>query len=169
MAIRSTPLFNNKQYGGEAIVCLIPGQQSKIFPSAPPSIIYPGDPGCTNSGQAYTRFGDLGPRFGFAWSPDLGWLSGAPGKFSVRGGFGIYYNRSEEETSLNNLATPPFGLSSAGAKQYNCERCSGIRQTHIVDTTNNNPGNSRLGYNSLQEPVPVRLPDSRVFAGLHSV
>jgi len=110
-----TPL-HNLQYGGEAVVCFIPGQQSKIFTSAPKGLSYPGDPGCTNSGQAYTRWGNFGPRFGFAWAPDLGWLSnGASHKFAVRGGFGIYYNRSEEETSLNNLQTPPFGLSSSGA------------------------------------------------------
>ena len=108
-----TPL-HNQQYGGEAVVCFNPGQFSKVFTTAPVGLAYPGDPGCTNSSQAYTRWKDFGPRFGFAWAPDLGRFSGAPGKFSVRGGFGIYYDRSEEETSLNNLQTPPFGLSDTG-------------------------------------------------------
>ena len=149
--------LNNKQYGGEAIVCLVPGQQSKIFPSAPPSFLYPGDPGCTNSGQAYTRFGDLGPRFGFAWTPDLGWISGAPGKFSIRGGFGIYYNRSEEETSLNNLATPPFGLSSAGAKQYNPNGAPGFANPY-VDTTNNTPGTPGSATTPYKNQFPFAFP-----------
>ena len=48
----------------------------------------------------------------------LGWISGAPGKFSIRGGFGIYYDRSEEETSLQTLGTPPFGFTSAGAGDF---------------------------------------------------
>jgi len=110
-----TPLHNT-QYSGEAISCFIPGEQSTVFPTAPEGIVYPGDPGCTNSAQARTRFTDFGPRIGFAWAPDLGWLSGGnTRKFSIRGGFGIYYNRTEEETSLNNLETPPFGLNSAGA------------------------------------------------------
>ncbi|MGD0647746.1 MAG: carboxypeptidase regulatory-like domain-containing protein [Acidobacteriaceae bacterium] len=110
-----TPLHNT-QYGGEAISCFIPGEQSTVFPTAPVGIVYPGDPGCTNSAQSRTRYTDFGPRLGFAWTPDLGWLSGGNSrKFSIRGGFGIYYNRTEEETSLNNLETPPFGLSSAGA------------------------------------------------------
>lgn len=49
----------------------------------------------------------------------MGFLTGGQSKkLSIRGGFGIYYNRSEEETSLNNLQEPPFGVSSAGAADY---------------------------------------------------
>jgi hypothetical protein len=113
-----TPLHNN-QYGGKAIICFIPGQQSTVFTTAPLGINYPGDPGCSNSGSAKTRYTDLGPRLGFAWAPNLGWLSGGDSKkFSVRGGFGIYYNRTEEETSLNNLEDAPFGTTSHGAADY---------------------------------------------------
>ncbi len=113
-----TPLHNN-QYGGEGIACLIPGETSSIFPTAPAGIVYPGDKGCNNSGQAKTRYGEVGPRFGFAWAPELGWLSeGGAKKFAVRGGFGIYYNRTEEESSLQTLETPPFGISSSGVADY---------------------------------------------------
>jgi hypothetical protein len=112
-----TPLHNN-QYGGEGIACLIPGETSKVFPTAPASVVYPGDAGCNNSGQATTRYGEFGPRIGFAWAPDLGFISGSPGKFSIRGGYGIYYDRSEEETALQTLETPPFGLSSGGVADY---------------------------------------------------
>ena len=113
-----TPL-RNEQYGGEGIACLVPGEQSKIFANSPLSIVYPGDPGCNSSGQATTRYTEFGPRLGFAWSPDWGPISGGPGKFSIYGGFGIYYNRSEEETALQTLETPPFGLSSSGSTDYN--------------------------------------------------
>jgi Carboxypeptidase regulatory-like domain len=112
-----TPLRNH-QYGGLAVACAILPQQSKIFPGAPKGLNYPGDPGCTFSGQAYTRYSEFGPRIGFAWAPDLGVISGSPGKFSVRGGFGIYYDRSEEETSLQTLGTPPFGINSIGAGDF---------------------------------------------------
>jgi hypothetical protein len=112
-----TPL-HNEQYGGEGIACLIPGEQSTIFSTSPLSIVYPGDKGCYNSGQATTKHTEFGPRIGFAWSPDLGPISGGPGRFSIYGGFGIYYNRSEEETALQTLETPPFGLSSSGASDY---------------------------------------------------
>ena len=113
-----TPLRNH-QYGGEGIACLTPGEQPRpSSPRAPTGILYPGDPGCHNSGQATTRYSEFGPRFGFAWSPDYGKISGGPGKFSIYGGFGIYYNRSEEETALQTLETPPFGLTSNGAVDY---------------------------------------------------
>jgi hypothetical protein len=112
-----TPLRNH-QNGGEAVSCAIPTQSSVIFPGAPKGMNFPGDPGCTNSSLAYTRYTEFGPRFGFAWAPDLGWISGAPGKFSIRGGFGIYYDRSEEETSLQTLGTQPFGFTSAGAGDF---------------------------------------------------
>ena len=81
-------------------------------------MVFPGDPGCTSSAQAYTRYSEFGPRLGFAWAPDLGRFSGAPGKFSIRGGFGIYYDRTEEETSLQTLGTPPFGTTSGGAADF---------------------------------------------------
>ena len=88
-------VLHNRQYGGEAVACLIPGQQSKIFATAPTGINYPGDPGCGDASQATTRFGDVGPRIGFAYAPNLGFLSGGQGKMSIRGGFGIYNNRCE--------------------------------------------------------------------------
>jgi hypothetical protein len=149
--------LNNKQYGGEAIICFVPGAQSKVFPSAPPSFLYPGDPGCRNSGVAYTRFGDFGPRFGFAWSPDLGWLSGSPGKFAIRGGFGIYYNRTEEETSLNNLSTPPFGLNAGAAKQFNVNGAPGFANPY-VDTTNNVPGTPGSATTPYKNQFPFAFP-----------
>ena len=112
-----TPLHNN-QFGGEGIACLNPGVESKIFPTAPLGIAYPGDGKCNNAGLATTRYTELGPRIGFAWAPDLGAISGQKGKFSIRGGFGIYYNRTEEESSLQTLETPPFGLSTGGAADF---------------------------------------------------
>jgi len=112
-----TPLRNH-QYAGEAVSCFIVGEQSTVFPSAPKNMVFPGDPGCTDSAQAYTHHNEFGPRIGFAWAPDLGRISGAPGKFSVRGGFGIYYNRSEEESALQTLNMPPFGFTSGGAADF---------------------------------------------------
>ena len=112
-----TPL-HNLQYGGEAISCIVGGVNSQIFPGAPTGLAFPGDKDCNNAGSAWTRYSEFGPRVGFAWAPDLGAISGAPGKFSVRGGFGIYYDRSEEESALQTLETPPFGTSSGGVSTF---------------------------------------------------
>ena len=110
-----TPL-HDKQFGGEAIGCFVPGEQSTVFPTAPTGLVFAGDPHCNNSGGATTHWGHVGPRIGFAWAPTLGFLSGGDShKLSIRGGYGIYFDRSEEETSLQTLNTPPFGLSSGGA------------------------------------------------------
>lgn len=94
-----------------ATVAFRPGLQSKVFPTAPAGYVFAN--GDVNDAAGSTYWGQFGPRFGFAWSPDLGFLSGGPGKLSIRGGFGIYFNRSEEEMTLQFLADPPFGLGSS--------------------------------------------------------
>jgi hypothetical protein len=111
--------LHNRQYNGLGVTCYTNGQVSKIFPTAPKGLNYPGDPGCNDASGAKTNYNNVGPRIGFAYSPsNLGFISGSAGKFVIRGGFGLYYNRSEEETSLNNLNDPPYGLTSSGATDY---------------------------------------------------
>ncbi|HTV06968.1 MAG TPA: carboxypeptidase-like regulatory domain-containing protein [Acidobacteriaceae bacterium] len=111
--------FANLQYNGEAIICFVPGAQSKVFPTAQASLLYPGDRGCNNQGGASTAYKHFAPRVGFVWSPSqqLGWLTGPADShmFSVRAGFGLYFNRDSEEAQLQNLEDPPFGTSSIGA------------------------------------------------------
>lgn len=99
--------------GGVAINCFIAGQQSTQFSTAPVGMNFPGDPGCTSAGYT-THYNDFAPRLGFAWAPHLGMLTGNQGKFSLRGGVGMYYNRSEEEQTLQNLLAPPFSLFDSG-------------------------------------------------------
>ncbi len=110
--------FQNLQYGGEAVFCFIPGEQSKIFPTQVPGLVYPGDPGCTNRGGTTAKYDHFAPRFGFDWSPEggLGFLTGPTGQHSlaIRGGFGVYYNRDSEEAQLQNLEDPPFGGQTTG-------------------------------------------------------
>src|SRR5277367_1460346 len=103
-----TPWFN--QYGfGEIMGAFRPGQQSTVFPSAPVGFVYPGDKGINKYGGPTVKYDHLAPRVGFAWSP------GASRNFSIHGGFGIYYNRSEEELALQTLTNAPFALTSSGA------------------------------------------------------
>ena len=42
----------------------------------------------------------------------IGKLAGGPGKTSIRGGFGIYYNRFNGETALQTEGLPPFAIAS---------------------------------------------------------
>lgn len=103
------------QNGGLSRACFVPGEQSGIYPTAPLGYVFPGDPGCNQAGGIKTRYNHFGPRVGFAWTPR--WnnaLTGGSDKTSLRGGFGLYYNRGEEELNLQDLGAQPFGLSSNG-------------------------------------------------------
>jgi hypothetical protein len=83
------------------------GKQSTLFPGAPPGYLFQGDPGINATGT--TKYAHFGPRLGFAWSP------GSAGKWAIRGGYGIYFNRELEEQTLQFLAEPPFSILSTGA------------------------------------------------------
>jgi hypothetical protein len=109
-----TPL-SEYQNGGLSRACFIPGEQSNVYSSAPLGYVFPGDPGCNKAGGIGTKLNHFGPRVGFAWSPNgSNRLIGGGNKTSVRGGFGLYYNRGEEELNLQDLGVQPFGLSSLG-------------------------------------------------------
>lgn len=118
-----TPI-KEMQNGGLSRACFIPGQQSKIFPTgtapngkpggAPVGYNFPGDPGCDQYGGVPTRYSHIGPRAGFAYTPNWGKWTGGKGKTSIRGGFGIYFNRGEEELNLQDLGAPPIGQTSNG-------------------------------------------------------
>ena len=94
-------------HSNHAMTAFRPGKQSTIFPNAPEDYLFQGDPGVNATGT--TKYGHFGPRIGFAWSP------GGAGKWAIRGGYGIYFDRELEEQTLQFLAAPPFSLSSTGA------------------------------------------------------
>jgi hypothetical protein len=94
-------------HANHAMTAFRPGETSTVFPNAPEGYLFQGDPGVNATGT--TKYGHFGPRIGFAWSP------GESGKWAIRGGYGIYFNRELEEQTLQFLASPPFSLSSTGA------------------------------------------------------
>jgi hypothetical protein len=109
-----TPL-TNQRFGEGAFNCFRPGEQSTVYPTAPQGLLFPGDTGCSSSGY-YQHNDNFAPRFGFAYAPDWGPLSGGKAKkFVIRGGFGVYFNRTEEELGLQQLTSYPFSLDSFGA------------------------------------------------------
>ena len=114
---------NNAQFGGLGVICWQNSSaQSKILPNGPPGLTYPGDPGCNRAGGPTAKYDRFGPRIGIAWSPSEGPASivGQSGShvFAVRAGFGLYYNRDQEEGSLQNLENPPFFYISHGAADF---------------------------------------------------
>ena len=101
-------------YGGHGMAAFYPGQQSTVFPNAPLGVVYSGDKGVHPTGTNHP-FRNFGPRLGFAYSPDWGVLTGGPGRTSIRGGFGMYYNRTEEELNLQFQGVPPNSIATNGA------------------------------------------------------
>jgi Carboxypeptidase regulatory-like domain len=109
-----TPWLNNFAHG-LIMAAYRPGQQSTVFPTAPPGFVYPGDTGINKYGGMSVKYDLLAPRVGFAWSPT------ASRNWSVHGGIGLYYNRSEEELALQTLTNAPFAITTTGATGgFNC-------------------------------------------------
>ena len=79
-----------------------PGQQSTVFPTAPPGLVFPGDTGISASTYSPDKL-NFGPRVGIAWDPT------GTGKLSIRSGFGLFYNVPESELTLQYLGAAPYG------------------------------------------------------------
>ncbi|MEP7351842.1 MAG: carboxypeptidase regulatory-like domain-containing protein [Acidobacteriota bacterium] len=90
------------------------GQQSKVYPTAPTGLVYPTDAGIPNT--LVPQRNKFAPRIGLAYSPGkadglLGKITGGPGKFSVRAGWGMFYSVIEGNTIAIDEPQPPYGLS----------------------------------------------------------
>lgn len=85
---------------------VIPGQQSDVFPNAPPGLLFPGDAGAPR-GVNFPDRNDWAARLGFAWDPK------GQGRTSLRGAFGIFYDILKAEDNLQFNGQAPF-YSSAG-------------------------------------------------------
>jgi hypothetical protein len=83
-----------------------PNAQSKVFPDAPPGVLYPGDPGTPNNALVYPDKNNFAPRVGFAWDVK------GNAKLVVRGGFGIFYDIEDGGLNLQFGGQPPFGAVS---------------------------------------------------------
>ena len=96
------------------IPAFVLGQQSKVWPDAPTSLVYPTDPGVPNT--LVPQRNRFSPRIGLAWVPDqksglLSKLLGSSGQTSIRAGFGVFYSVIEGNTIAIDEPQPPYGLS----------------------------------------------------------
>jgi hypothetical protein len=98
------------------ISTFVPGQQSVVFPGAPPGILFPTDPGVSRTLAPPGNL-DFAPRVGLAYAPDadhgtfLGKILGGPGKTSIRASYGMFYTAIEALTIGVLSANAPYGTT----------------------------------------------------------
>ena len=81
-----------------------PGVQSRVFPSAPAGLLYPGDPGVP-AGLIPAEKRAFAPRLGFAWDPT------GKAEWVVSGAYGIFYEpyyTGQGGPLQTPISAPPF-------------------------------------------------------------
>jgi len=82
----------------------VPGAQSKVLPSAPAGLLYPGDPGVP-AGLIPTQKTAFAPRVGLAWDPT------GEAKWLVSTGYGIFYEpfyNGQGGPLQDPISAPPY-------------------------------------------------------------
>lgn len=82
----------------------VPGAQSKVFPSAPAGLLYPGDPGVP-AGLIPTEKTAFAPRIGLAYDP------AGDGKWLVSAAYGIFYEpfyNGQGGPLQDPISAPPY-------------------------------------------------------------
>ncbi len=107
-----------------------PGVQSRVFPTAPAGVVFPGDPDTTRS-LIQSSIPNFGPRFGFTVDPT------GSGKSSIRGGYGVFYSQVRQQANNQISTNQPFSLKL---------------------TLNNPVGGVNQPYQGLGNPFPFKPP-----------
>jgi hypothetical protein len=149
--LRYEPFIPFDQKGGRH-TSWSPGVQSAVVPDAPKGLLFPGDAGLP-SRLTYSDLNNFAPRFGAAWDVD------GDAKTVVRGGYGIFYQQVNGETThaaeapwrgtiqlRQGRIEDPFGsLGQAEPAQQSPGRfgCTGIAEFP--------------GLRCTQYPLPIRI------------
>ncbi len=94
---------------------IIPGEQSVLYPNAPPGLVVPGDPGIPST-ISPSKPDNFAPRVGVAYAPGfdhgvLKKLFGERGQSSIRASYGMFYTAFPGLSAGIMYAVPPFGYN----------------------------------------------------------
>ncbi len=93
----------------------VPGEQSVLYPNAPPGLVVPGDPGIPST-LSPTKYRNFAPRIGLAYSPNfeneiLKKIFGNAGESSIRASYGIFYTAFPGLSAGIMYGIPPYGYT----------------------------------------------------------
>jgi Carboxypeptidase regulatory-like domain len=85
-----------------SIQTVVPGEQSVLYPNAPPGLVVPGDPGIPST-LSPAKDRNFAPRIGLAYAPKQ--------NFSIRASYGIFYTAFPGLSTGVMYGVPPFGYN----------------------------------------------------------
>jgi len=149
--LRYEPFIPFDQKGGRHTTW-VPGVQSTVVPDAPKGILFPGDPEVP-ARLTHSDLNNFAPRLGVAWD-----VTGAA-KTIVRGGYGIFYQQVNGETT--HAAEGPW-RGTTQLRQGRIEDPFGsLGQTEPPPASPGRFGCSAIsgfpGLRCAQYPVPIRI------------
>ncbi|HML18780.1 MAG TPA: TonB-dependent receptor [Bryobacteraceae bacterium] len=97
------------------IQTVVPGEQSEVYPNAPPGLVFPGDPRIPST-LSPSQFHNFAPRIGLAYAPNfengfLKALFGDSGKSSIRASYGMFYTAFPGLSAGIMYGIPPYGYN----------------------------------------------------------
>ncbi|MGA3127924.1 MAG: carboxypeptidase regulatory-like domain-containing protein [Candidatus Korobacteraceae bacterium] len=142
------------------LLTIVPGEQSKVFPTAPTGLVFPGDRGIF---RTLAPAGNLNfaPRIGIAYAPSaddgtlLAKLIGGAGKSSIRAGYGIYFMNVTEDTLSLISDNAPYGYTYTSPAPP-------LFASPFVDAATGNLEGQRFPANLAPLNVSSKNPDSKV-------